>query len=254
MQTKITHELLVVSDIHILDKDDKNAKLLLEFLSSIDTEKVRYLVLLGDIFDFCLGASTYFHKKFAEVGKELSRISTGNVNVFFLEGNHEFLISRMPWVGVKFVNKKTLKLSLHNGKSVSFIHGDYIGATWHYAAYSKLIRSRLSEFFACKIPQKWLDSLALGISGKSRERSYSKELDSEALKTKILEWVHHEKSDYGIFGHFHIPFDFSDEEGSQRALCLESWEKPNFLSYDSGHFYRNYFQNNGIQSILQKPQ
>lgn len=242
MLSRIHHELLVFSDIHLLSQDDERGKLLLELLSKIDTKQVRYLILLGDIFDFCFGGSQYFKERFASFGKELTRLSKEGVRVFFLEGNHEFLVHLLGWEGVEFVKSKNLKIKIPNGPSFAFTHGDYLEAPWHYRLYSELIRSKLSKILASSVPQNFLNTLALKVSAQSRKKSYSKRIEHKKIIKKISKWLTEQDTDFGIVGHFHIPYNVKVEKKPSQFFGLDSWDKPNCLAYDKGHFYRIYYK------------
>lgn len=243
MQSRMQHELLVVSDIHLISDKDERGNLLLEMLSNIDTSEVRYLVLLGDIFDFCFGASQYFREKYSKFGDELSRISRSGVKVHFVEGNHEFILNGLKWDGVHFVNiHEDLRIQIPNGPTFLFNHGDSLEAPWHYRLYSNVIRSRVSAFCARKLPQTFLDNLALKISGGSRQKSYTQSIDHKKIVARIQEWVKG-RADYGIVGHFHIPYDVKGD--GSRIFGLDSWDKPNCLSYHKGQFFRTYLKAGG---------
>lgn len=245
LQPKIDHELIIISDVHLIDDSDQRSRLLLQLLLNLDLKKLRSLVLLGDIFDFCIGASPYFQKKYAMFGEKLSALSKEGVAVHFVEGNHEFILGDLPWGGVNFIRDEELIIKLSDGKTVSFIHGDCLHAPWHYRLYSTIIRSQLSKFCALRVPQKQLDKLALYISSKSRDRSYAKRLDQEKLIADFRAWMRSSPADFAITGHFHIPFDIKLHEEKSRIFGLDSWDKPNCLAYKNGEFSRFFFDPSG---------
>jgi UDP-2,3-diacylglucosamine hydrolase len=249
LQPKIHHELIVFSDVHLKTEHDERGALLLKLLSDVDTNQTRHLVLLGDIFDFCFGASPYFHKKFRRYGQELSRLSREGVKIYFIEGNHEFMMNELPWDGVKFIKKGDLQITLHDGTKVSFTHGDTLQAPWHYRLYSQTVRSKLAKLCASQIPQRYLDKLALAISAKSRDISYSHKIDHKKILAKIRSWIITQSSDVGIVGHFHIPYDIKYPKQHCRIFGLDSWDKPNSLSYNEGVFYRTYFETDGYKTV-----
>ncbi len=250
--SQIYHDLVVISDVHLLDAEEERGKLLLKFLTELDGTKIQNFVLLGDIFDFCFGASPYFQRKFDLFGKQLSRLAREGTKVFFIEGNHEFLIQELFWEGVSFVKEKELKLTLSDDSTILFTHGDYLKAPWHYRLYSYIIRSQLSKFFALKIPQKFLNRLALAISAKSRRRSYSKAIPHKEILQNLTTWISGRNVSFGIVGHFHVPYDYRPSEKT-RIFCLDSWDKPNCLSYSSGRFQRLYLKNTGINKVELDP-
>ncbi len=248
----IQYELVVLSDIHLRTEDDERGSLLLKFLSSLAVDKVRYLVLLGDIFDFCVGYSPYFQKKYAAIGSALSHLASCGVQVYFVEGNHEFCLSELPWRGVHFLRGQNLHLKLSNGESVVLTHGDLLRAPWHYRLYNWAVRSRLLKWMALMLPQALLDRLALAISAKSRARGYTRKIDHKAIVGGIARWAQQQGVQCGIVGHFHVPYDVQVDTKT-RLLCLDSWDKPNALIYDQGSFSRLYFRNNKVHLVELSP-
>ena len=249
MFSSIRHELVVISDVHLRTTDDERGRLLLHLLSRLETANVRYLVLLGDIFDFCVGYSPYFQEKFAPIGHALTRIAQLGVKVYFVEGNHEFLMRSLPWPSIEFVTELDLKLKLSNGNSLVLAHGDLLRAPWHYRLYTQFIRSRLVRLIALRMPQAILDRCALSISARSRKRGYSRQIAHKAIVASITQWAKTRGADFGVVGHFHVPYDVKDGTGKPRIFCLDSWDKPNCLTYDAGRFYRIYLKETRLNLV-----
>lgn len=236
----ITDTLIVVSDIHLKSEDDERGKKLLLLLDRLDPHSVKHLVLLGDIFDFCFGASPYFKKKFARIGEKLSALSRQGVRVLFFQGNHEFSIQGLAWEGVEFVTQKDQMININPETSIAFTHGDRVAAPWHYHLYLRITRSNLFRILALLVPPLFLDRLALKISSYSRESSRYKRLDSKKILRSIETWLIASKCRHGVVGHFHIPFNADSPKTSGRILSLDSWDKPSFLAFDGKVFTRHY--------------
>jgi len=94
-----TAPLLVVSDIHLNHVEDDRSRLLLNLLEGASRSEVEYLVLMGDIFDFCLGSHPYFQRKFSAIGKALERIVESGSQVIYLEGNDTLQMASLTWRG-----------------------------------------------------------------------------------------------------------------------------------------------------------
>ena len=155
----------------------------------------------------------------------------------------------LPWKGVEFVQGKTLRIESSKGHSFAFTHGDYLKAPWHYRLYSEVVRSRLSKFCALKVPQKYLEKLALAISAKSRKQSYSQPIDHKDIVSRISEWLMEQKADFGIVGHFHVPYDVKIDNNQRRIFGLDSWDKPNCLTFQDGQFYRIYPKDGEFKTV-----
>ncbi len=237
MNQPITDPLIVVSDIHLLAEGDSRGKILLAALQRIDTSAVRYLVLLGDIFDFCFGASRYFQHKFAQIGKELTRLSLHGVEVIYLQGNHEFALKNLPWPGVQ-LSAATSHLIRLGDTRIALTHGDLLGAPWHYRWYRRFSRSFVFKSAGLALPQGFLDRLALSISRKSRKQGMTRKIDHRHIISHMRAWYLQQGCDHGIVGHFHIPYQLHESRGE--LLCLESWDRPNYLAFGEGKFRRVY--------------
>jgi UDP-2,3-diacylglucosamine pyrophosphatase LpxH len=228
---------VVVSDIHLLEEGDARGQKLLQLIARLDSESVQYFALLGDIFDFCFGASPYFQRKYAKIGEALCRLAQQGVKVIFIQGNHEFSLIELPWPGVELLHGlgKTIRV---DETAIALTHGDLLSAPWHYRWYRAIARSRLFKGAGLLVPPRFLDNLALGISRKSRKRGVTRRIDHQRVIAKIRSWYTAQQCAHGVVGHFHIPYHLQEAEGV--ILCMESWDKPNYLGFRDGVFTRNY--------------
>ncbi len=64
---KIKADVVMVSDIHIIDADDERAHMLESLIRILISSDVKNFILIGDIFDFLLGTGSYFDKKFQKM-------------------------------------------------------------------------------------------------------------------------------------------------------------------------------------------
>ena len=133
--------LVVVSDIHLHRPDDERGQLLLRVLEQVKMGQVEYLVLLGDIFDFCLGSHPYFQRKFELIGAALSDVARSGTRVIYVEGNHEFRLRDLPWEGVHIVENGTHSFELSEGPKIQLAHGDMIYTHRRYKRVRKFVKS-----------------------------------------------------------------------------------------------------------------
>ena len=232
-------KVMVVSDVHLKDAADFRYQLLLELGRDAVRQRVSCFVLLGDIFDFCFGATAYFRRKFEGLGARLSWMAKEGVRVIFVQGNHEFALKYLNWEGVEFVTKRELTLRIDDQTILHLTHGDRIAAPWHYHLYCALSRSFLFRWGGLMCPRKKLDEFCLKVSEQSRKRSQNKKLRQQAVLSSLHKWLGRcavsapGKGHIGVCGHFHIPWDVPVAvEASGRILCLKSWDYPNYLLFD----------------------
>ncbi len=237
--TPIDAALVVASDIHLQSPEDRRGRLLLEVLERVERGQVEYLVLLGDIFEFCLGSHPYFQKKFAPIGNALERVSRSGTRVVFVEGNHEFRLADMPWQGVSFITNGTHLIQLQSGVRVQMAHGDMIYSHRRYKAFRALVKSSLVTGIASLLPGAWMDHLATKGAEVSRSADQYRRIEHERILGAVDTWLESGPGDFGIFGHFHVPYAEPRRDGRRGAVVsVDCWDKPNLLAFREDRFYR----------------
>jgi UDP-2,3-diacylglucosamine hydrolase len=232
--------LIYISDVHLKHVDDERSLLLLDCLSRLESNELEVVVLGGDIFDFCFGASRYFRDKFQPFQLVLEALVRRGTRVIFLQGNHEFSIGELGWAGVEFITSHHTTLTLTCGTKFGLSHGDRFLADWSYRAYLALTRSWPWKWGAKLVPAKALDDFALKCSGYSRDRGEYRNLNFQKVVTVANEWIANIDVDHGIFGHFHFPFCSDLNTGRGKLVSVESWQRPNLLIYRDESFFRVY--------------
>jgi UDP-2,3-diacylglucosamine hydrolase len=246
--SQINASLIVVSDIHLSHSGDDRAKKLLAFLSHIAAGKVDTLVLLGDIFDFCLGSHPYFQAKFAPVVEALEKVATSGTEVVFLEGNHEFALKALPWTHVKVVPHGTYRISLKNGQFVQAAHGDMIYSHRRYKAFRWLVKGWFVQAIARLFPGTFLDHLTRKTSEVSRSADEYRPIYHDKILAAVDAWMEdpEHEAEYGIFGHFHVPYAEPRRDGKEGAvLSVDCWDKPNALVFKTDGIYRCWLEGEG---------
>ena len=245
---EIRSELVVASDIHLRQADDPRSRQLLRLIESLRSPEVRHFVLLGDIFDFCLGSSNYFKSKFKWLGDALSALAARGTQVWFFEGNHEFNMEKIGWQGVQIISEPYRVISLKSGKRVALSHGDLMYSSWDYRVFRALVKSGTAKQAARFIPGKLIELYAFGHATVSRGRDEYRKLDHAALLTSAEKWIRQAACDVGIFGHFHVPYAetaTTGGPGTVRIYSMDCWDKPNVLLCDGDRFERGFFREDG---------
>lgn len=242
--------LVVLSDVHMQHLADKRARLLLDLCARLSPE-VEYFVLNGDIFDFCFGGSDYFRRKFRPFGQALADVASRGTQVVFVEGNHEFHIAEIGWSGVKIVTERDLALVLHDGTRVKISHGDLITDDPLYRAFRNLVKSKSARFGANFIPGGWLDAYSLRHAKVSRAQDKYRRLEHGKILQAAFRWA--TGAEYGIIGHFHVPYAEPKIDGGL-LLSVESWDNPNALIYKDGGFFRTFLHDIGAPFVLEPAQ
>ncbi len=239
-------EFVAVSDIHLNHTSDERGQVLLEVIDACIASRVSCFALLGDIFDFCLGGTSYFLKKFAAVGDRLEALAANGTRVVFIEGNHEFDLAKMGWRGVEVVSESETERGLtwrtSSGKKIVMTHGDLFYAPASYLTFRKLIKSRPSLFAVSMVPGPLMDAYALRHARVSRSRDPYRVINEGAILNDARKFAAEKDADHLLFGHFHIPWTEPLQSGSREGLmlCMNSWDKPNVLIFDGKEFHRGF--------------
>ncbi|MBC7658766.1 MAG: metallophosphoesterase [Chitinophagaceae bacterium] len=246
--SQLKASLIVVSDIHLSHSDDERAQKFLPFLARIERGEVDSLVLLGDIFDFCLGSHSYFQEKFAAIGRALERVAASGTRVVYLEGNHEFRLKDLPWKGIEVIPGGTVYIPLKNGQLVQAAHGDMIYSHRRYKVFRWAVKSRFVTGVARLFPGTFLDHLTRKTSEVSRSADEYRPIYHDKILDAVDVWMEsqREPAQYGIFGHFHVPYAEPRRDLKEGAvLSVDSWDKPNALVFKAEGIYRCWLEGVG---------
>lgn len=236
--------LIIVSDIHLHHCEDVRGQSLLALVNRLETLDLDYFVLLGDIFDFGLGSSNFYRKKFAPIGEALAKLARSGTEVIFFEGNHEFNLKRFGWKDVRIIESGDYILELNDGTKIKFAHGDMIYPSKVYAAFRQVVKSAPVKEIASLIPGMLLDRLTLKSAEISRAQDDMRTMDHAGLIQTANAWLDKDHCHHGIFGHFHVPYAEPRMNASGTILSLDCWDKPNFLMYKEGEFCRGFLEEN----------
>ena len=228
----MTTEAYFLSDIHLKNLDQPEARVLLGLLEDLGPRmKATHLFLVGDIFDFWLGGHGYFIQKFAPIVDHLRRIAASGVEVHYFEGNHDLYL-RDFWqveLGIR-VHVRACLFELGNLK-VRVEHGDMLDpADRGYRFLRRLLRTPFIEYVGTRLPGGLLARIGRAASGTSRRyTSQHKTISDERARTTVRshaeEAIREEPFDLIITGHVHVRDDHEFEVGGRKArsVNLGSW-------------------------------
>ncbi|APW65085.1 UDP-2,3-diacylglucosamine hydrolase [Poseidonibacter parvus] len=206
MFLKLQDNAIFVADSHYNLKN----KEFLVFLEQLDSKKIEcsQLILMGDNFDFLSGESKYFIKQNEILIQLLNKLSL-NIEIFYLEGNHDYNLQKLfPHIQVLKREEQPL-LGKYKDKTLALSHGDNF-INWQYDLYCSVIRN--------PILLKFLNMIDFG-------NFISKKIDSSLLGKNIChkmkdfnllvkKRINNYKSDIIIEGHYHqgSTFEFKDKK------------------------------------------
>jgi len=175
---------------------------LLNFLQAIYSKKLNptQLIFLGDIFDILFYEIPYSKEINNEAIELIDKISQ-EIEVVYLEGNHDFNLKKVfPHVKVFPISKQPLTCGF-NGKKIMFAHGDFNGVM-SYRIYTAIIRNSFVLYIL-----RGVDILLNHLLIKKLDNYLSKKEDCKDF-TGFNEFIDKRlnsfyKCDYFIEGHFH---------------------------------------------------
>jgi len=233
-------DVVVISDVH-LGTYGCRAKELVSYLKSI---KPGMLILNGDIVDMWQFSKKYFPKSHMKVVKEIIRLASKGVPVYYITGNHDEMLRKFAGFklgNLSIVNKLLLEL---DGKQTWIFHGDVFDVTMKHAkwlaklgaiGYDTLI---LINAFVNFISEKFgRGKISLSKKIKNSVKSAVKFInDFENICADI---AIENKYDTVICGHIHQPEIRVIERNDGKVLYLNSgdWiENLSALEYNDGQW------------------
>ena len=140
----MSHKPLLVGAILIADAHCAPWRTpFIDFLRALESGEIvtPQLILMGDVFDMLYGPISRTYGYSTEGIDLLNRLSA-RVEIFYLEGNHDFLMSDiLPDIQVIRREHQPLMMSFE-GKNIALSHGD-TAMGMGYEIYTALIRSPL---------------------------------------------------------------------------------------------------------------
>lgn len=187
------------------------------------------IFIVGDMFDFWYEYRTVVPKGYVRLLGKLAELTDAGIPVYFFVGNHDM------WMTDYF--QKELNIPVYfepkefefNGKQFLVGHGDGLGPGDHgYKMLKKIFRNPVCRWLFGILPPY----IGMGVANYSSRRSravtgqndaafYGEE--GEWLITYCKEELKKKFYDYLIFGHRHLPIDYTLNEGKSRYINLGDW-------------------------------
>ena len=208
-------------------------KKIIQFLDVIKPQASQ-IFIVGDLFDFWYEYKKVVPKGNVRILGKLAELTDAGIIVHFFVGNHDM------WMRDYFQKELNILVYFEPGSFIlqdkKFLvgHGDGLGpGDKGYKFLKKVFRNRVSKWIFGILPPNIGMGIAHYFSRKSRAQTGQTDekflgADKEWLITYCREVLQKEYYDYLVFGHRHLPIDFSLSEKS-RYINLGDWIK--FFSY-----------------------
>ena len=210
----------------------KREKRIVQFLDAIKND-AQQIFIVGDMFDFWFEYKLVVPRGYTRLLGKLAELTDFGIKIHFFAGNHDM------WMRDYFQNELNIPVYYQptpfefNGKKFLIGHGDGQGPGDNgYKFLKKLFRNPLCQWMFGILPPYFGLGIANYFSKKSRELA-SKKVEvflgeeNEWLIIYCKEVLQKEQYDYFIFGHRHLPIDYTLNENSH-YINLGEW-----INYDS---------------------
>ncbi|MEM6966013.1 MAG: UDP-2,3-diacylglucosamine diphosphatase [Bacteroidota bacterium] len=186
------------------------------------------IYLVGDVFDFWFEYTTVVPKGYVRLFGKLAELRDQGIPIFFFIGNHDMWMFRYfeTEFGIPIIRHPIVKKI--NGKTFFIGHGDGLGpGDYGYKILKKVFSNRICQWLFERLHPNFGVGLANFWSQKSRKVSPAALSwlgdDQEWLLTYCQKKLDEIAPDYFIFGHRHLPIDYTLKNGTSRYINIGEW-------------------------------
>jgi UDP-2,3-diacylglucosamine hydrolase len=224
-------KIYFLSDFHLGAPDHAASlvreKKIVEFLETIRKDAAM-IFIVGDMFDFWYEYRTVVPRGYVRLLGKLAEITDAGIPIHFFVGNHDM------WMRNYFQQELDIPVYFEpqaftfNDKKFWIGHGDGLGPGDHgYKMLKKVFRNPVCQWLFGILPPyigmglaNWSSRRSRAVTGTIDEKFLGEE--GEWLITYCKEMQAQKQYDYYIFGHRHLPIDFTLKGGS-RYINLGDW-------------------------------
>lgn len=250
------HKTYFVSDFH-LGVDGKltsleREKQIVRWLEMVKKD-AKELYLVGDVFDFWFEYSKVVPKGYVRLLGKLGELRDGGLPIYFFTGNHDMWMFRYmeDELDIPIIRKPIVKEI--NGKRLYIGHGDGLGpGDYGYKFIKAVFGNPGCQWLFERLHPNFGLWLMRYFSGSSRKAHPPETEFKGAQKERLVKfcnaYLDEEYFDFFIFGHRHLPIDYTLKNGKSRYINLGEWI--NYNSYavmEGGEIKVEFFENKNGQ-------
>ena len=152
---------------------------------------------MGDNFDFLSNEIKYFKNRNKDIIELLNYLSD-SFEIFYLEGNHDYNLSKIfPKIKVVKREKQPLLLK-YKDKKIALSHGDNF-INWHYNLYCKIIRNSYFLYFLNFLDINFFISKKIEQALENKNICHNLNYFEELVNKRVKNYT----EDIIIEGHYH---------------------------------------------------
>ena len=203
-----------------------------ELFLQIPSDTTR-IFLLGDTFHYWINEFSFIHEIYAPFLARLKKWADEGIQLFFIEGNRDFLASHyleeQPWIDV-LPNPALIDIA---GRMVYVGHGDELcWNDWPYQMYKSFIRSGMLRLLADHLPSEFRKLMVKKMAAASVKIVAGKNASLLKIPDKAYRHVIDSGVQMIIHGHLHETYqkEIETSHGNGTVLCF-GWkdQKRNFI-------------------------
>lgn len=232
--------LVVVGDVHLGPAEADVAE---HFLAWLETISAGTVVLLGDLFEYWVGAPQRKEPFYARVLAAIEARLARGVRMAFVPGNRDFLFARGEPTSLERWGDP-VRATL-GSRTVLMTHGDLLcTADVGYQRLRRVLRRRDGQArgWIDRLPYGLRRRLGAGLRGASRTSVKRKRYDLMDIDYgAALRWLEVYDAEVLLAGHVHtgVHHRIETDAGVREVLVLKDWERGGgIIRWDGGPEFR----------------
>lgn len=246
-------KIYFASDFHLgtngqLSSKDREKKIV-RWLDHIKDDAT-HIYLLGDIFDFWFEYKQVIPKGYTRLFGKLSELTDSGISISFFIGNHDmWMFSYLKEECNVNILRKLIAIEI-SGKKFFIGHGDGLGPGDHgYKFIKKVFANPICQWLFARIHPNFGVGIANYWSRKSRSSQKAESVNRwfGEEKERLVQYANKQLEDtfydYFIFGHRHIPIDFTLNNNQSRYINLGEWlSQYSYAVFDGNDIQIHFFE------------
>ena len=224
-------------------------RLLTLWLDSI-REDAGEIYLIGDVFDHYFEYRKVVPKGYVRFLGKLAELRDAGISIYFFTGNHDMWIFRYLKEELDIpIYRKPILREIY-GKTFFIGHGDGLGpGDYGYKIIKKIFNNKICQWLYGWIHPDIGLPLMNFFSGKSREAGEDPDTFLGADREWLVQYAERKISElpqvsFFIFGHRHLPIDYTLKNGKTRYLNTGEWmTQTSYLVFDGERLEHKFFAN-----------
>ena len=247
-------DVFFASDLHLgVDarlSSRARERLFVRWLDEVVAASGGRLYLMGDIFEFWFEYKTVVPRGYTRLFGKLAELRDGGIPIDYFTGNHDlWMRDYLPTeLGIPLHHRPAI-LEL-DGHRLLIGHGDGLGpGDVGYKRMKRLFRNPLAQWSYARLHPNFAIGLASRVAGVSREHTRPEEsgflgADREWLVRYAERKLASDPTlEYFVFGHRHLPIDYTLSDGRARYVNLGDWlEYQSYGHWDGHELHLRFFE------------